>query len=113
MKSRWVPDPMDGALLIALVTVVLSVTYAYVTIEQFFYYWDYAAHQDLAATTASAFRESWGAGCQAVGRSLDEDYNALAAQFSQKEMVDITLAICAINSWNRLSVGFRKMPPTE
>jgi hypothetical protein len=70
---------LDGALLIALVTVVLSVTYAYVTIERFFYYWDYAAHQDLAATTAAAFRESWGAGWRAVGRSLGEDYNALFA----------------------------------
>ena len=38
----------------------------------------------------------------------DADYQALAAQFSEAEMVNITLAICTINSWNRLSVGFRK-----
>lgn len=40
----------------------------------------------------------------------DEDYSALAAYFSEKEMMDITLAICTINSWNRLAVGFRLMP---
>ena len=38
----------------------------------------------------------------------DEDYNAMADQFSEKEMLDITLAICTINSWNRLAIGFRK-----
>jgi hypothetical protein len=79
MKSRWVPDPLDGVLLIALVAVVLSVTYAYVSTERFFYYWDFAVHQDLAWTTAAAFRESWGAGWREVRRSLAEDYNALFA----------------------------------
>jgi AhpD family alkylhydroperoxidase len=40
----------------------------------------------------------------------DEDYNNLSAHFSEREMVNLTLAINAINSWNRLSIGFRKMP---
>jgi AhpD family alkylhydroperoxidase len=40
----------------------------------------------------------------------DADYDMAAAQFSDKEMVDLTLAINAINSWNRFAVGFRKMP---
>jgi AhpD family alkylhydroperoxidase len=40
----------------------------------------------------------------------DEDYEQLAAQFSPKEMSDLTLAIVAINGWNRFAVGFRKMP---
>jgi AhpD family alkylhydroperoxidase len=40
----------------------------------------------------------------------DVDYEGLAALFSAKEMVDISLAICTINSWNRLAVGFRKHP---
>lgn len=40
----------------------------------------------------------------------DEDYNNLSAHFSEREMVDLTLAINTINSWNRLSIGFRKMP---
>jgi AhpD family alkylhydroperoxidase len=40
----------------------------------------------------------------------DVDYEGLAALFSPKEMVDISLAICTINCWNRLAVGFRKHP---
>lgn len=40
----------------------------------------------------------------------DSDYESLAAIFSAKEMVDISLAICTINAWNRLGVGFRKQP---
>ncbi|MCE6977074.1 carboxymuconolactone decarboxylase family protein [Pseudomonas frederiksbergensis] len=40
----------------------------------------------------------------------DEDYALLSAEFSPKEMVDLTVAITTINSWNRLAVGFRKMP---
>lgn len=40
----------------------------------------------------------------------DADYEMAAAQFSEKELVNLTLAINAINCWNRLSVGFRKMP---
>jgi AhpD family alkylhydroperoxidase len=40
----------------------------------------------------------------------DEDYAQLAAEFSERERVDLTLAINTINSWNRLAVGFRKIP---
>ena len=40
----------------------------------------------------------------------DEDYAQLAEQFSERERVDLTLAISTINSWNRLAVGFRKRP---
>jgi AhpD family alkylhydroperoxidase len=40
----------------------------------------------------------------------DEDYEAMRAQFSDKEIVDLALAISTINAWNRLSIGFRKMP---
>jgi len=40
----------------------------------------------------------------------DADYALLSQHFNPKEMVDLTLAINAINSWNRLAVGFRKMP---
>ena len=45
-----------------------------------------------------------------VTHAPDVDYEALAALFSPKEMVDISLAICTINAWNRLAVGFRKQP---
>ncbi len=37
----------------------------------------------------------------------DEVYAEARAQFDEKELVDLTLAIVAINGWNRLAVGFR------
>ncbi|WP_236169387.1 carboxymuconolactone decarboxylase family protein [Pseudomonas atacamensis] len=40
----------------------------------------------------------------------DEDYEVVAAQFSPMELVDLTVAINTINGWNRLAVGFRKLP---
>jgi AhpD family alkylhydroperoxidase len=42
--------------------------------------------------------------------ALDADYAALREQFSEREMVDLSLAIAAINSWNRLAVGFGAQP---
>lgn len=43
-------------------------------------------------------------------RAPDADYALLEQHFSAKEMVDLSLAIATINAWNRLAVGFRKMP---
>ncbi|RAI00012.1 alkylhydroperoxidase [Acuticoccus sediminis] len=40
----------------------------------------------------------------------DDVYARLAAAFSEKECVDITTAIVAINGWNRFAVGFRAVP---
>jgi AhpD family alkylhydroperoxidase len=40
----------------------------------------------------------------------DEDFEAVREEFSEEEMVKLTLAIVAINSWNRFSVGFA-VPP--
>ncbi|MBV4551066.1 carboxymuconolactone decarboxylase family protein [Pseudomonas sp. SWRI102] len=40
----------------------------------------------------------------------DADYALLSEHFTPKEMVDLSVAINAINGWNRLAVGFRKMP---
>ena len=37
----------------------------------------------------------------------DAVYDAARAQFSEKELVDLTLAVVAINGWNRLSIAFR------
>lgn len=39
----------------------------------------------------------------------DELYNAVRERFSEKELVDLTLAIVAINGWNRIAMSFR--PP--
>jgi AhpD family alkylhydroperoxidase len=41
---------------------------------------------------------------------LEREYAALKEQFKDKEMVDLSLAIAAINSWNRLAVGFGMQP---
>jgi len=43
-------------------------------------------------------------------RALDGDFTALREHFSEREMVDLSLAISAINSWNRLAVGFGAQP---
>ena len=38
----------------------------------------------------------------------DDVYDEMARQFSPEEQVALTLAIIAINGWNRLAVGFRQ-----
>lgn len=48
----------------------------------------------------------------AVNHVPDDIYDAVHEQFSDKEMVDLTFAVIAINSWNRLAVSFRTMPGT-
>ncbi|HKI58953.1 MAG TPA: carboxymuconolactone decarboxylase family protein [Trueperaceae bacterium] len=40
----------------------------------------------------------------------DEVYAEVSARFSPEELVTLTLAIVAINGWNRLEVGFRGEP---
>jgi len=42
----------------------------------------------------------------------DEVFEAARQQFGDKELVDLTLAVAAINSWNRLAISFRKVPGT-
>jgi len=37
----------------------------------------------------------------------DDLYGRAREQFNEKELVDLTLAIIAINSWNRLAISFR------
>jgi AhpD family alkylhydroperoxidase len=40
----------------------------------------------------------------------DEVFEQARQHFTEKELADLTLAIVAINGWNRLSVAFRKVP---
>lgn len=40
----------------------------------------------------------------------DALYDSIRQHFSEKELVDLTLAIIAINGWNRLAVSFRAIP---
>ncbi|MDV3310023.1 MAG: carboxymuconolactone decarboxylase family protein [Cyclobacteriaceae bacterium] len=42
----------------------------------------------------------------------DDLYETVSKQFSEKEMVDLTMAIIAINGWNRLAISFRTVPGT-
>ncbi len=42
----------------------------------------------------------------------DDVYQEAHAQFSDRELADLTLAIVAINGWNRLAIGFRAEPGT-
>jgi len=40
----------------------------------------------------------------------DEVYESVRAQFSEKELSDLSFAVMAINGWNRLNVGFQTAP---
>ena len=41
----------------------------------------------------------------------DRDYEAMRAQFSEPEAVNLTVLIGAINAWNRVAIGFRAVHP--
>jgi AhpD family alkylhydroperoxidase len=41
----------------------------------------------------------------------DEVYDTARQQFNAAELAHLTLAVIAINGWNRLNVAFRKAPP--
>ncbi len=46
----------------------------------------------------------------AEGHVPDEVYEQARTQFSEEELVNLTLAIVTINGWNRLSIAFRSVP---
>ncbi len=39
-------------------------------------------------------------------------YEHVRKHFSEVELVNLTMAIVTINSWNRLALGFRTVPGT-
>ncbi len=43
----------------------------------------------------------------------DADYEAIKAEYSEAEQVQLTLMIGAINAWNRLAIGMRAEHPVE
>jgi AhpD family alkylhydroperoxidase len=47
----------------------------------------------------------------AFERVPDPLYEEARSQFSEQELVDLTIAVIAINGWNRIAVSFR-LPPT-
>lgn len=40
----------------------------------------------------------------------DDAYNLARKQFDEKELIDLTMVVVAINGWNRLAVAFRAVP---
>jgi AhpD family alkylhydroperoxidase len=47
-----------------------------------------------------------------IGHVDDEVYEEARRQFSEKELADLTLAVAAINAWNRLAISARTEPGT-
>jgi AhpD family alkylhydroperoxidase len=43
----------------------------------------------------------------------DDVYNEVRAHFSEAETVNLTMLIGSINTWNRLSIAFRAIPPVK
>ncbi len=48
----------------------------------------------------------------ADGHVPDEVFERIRKHFTDKELVDLTLAVVAINGWNRLAISFRAVPGT-
>jgi alkylhydroperoxidase family enzyme len=44
------------------------------------------------------------------GHAPDTLYEEVQKRFTEEELVNLTLAIVAINGWNRLAIGFRAVP---
>ena len=43
----------------------------------------------------------------------DDVYGEARRHFSEKELVDLTAAVIAINTWNRAAIAFRATPPLK
>ena len=43
----------------------------------------------------------------------DDVYAEVRKQFSEKEIVDLTAAVAAINTWNRIAISLRAVPQVE
>jgi AhpD family alkylhydroperoxidase len=46
----------------------------------------------------------------ADGHVPDSVYEAVRPHFSEKELVDLTWAVAAINAWNRVAIALRSVP---
>jgi AhpD family alkylhydroperoxidase len=47
------------------------------------------------------------------GHAPDHVYEEVRSQFSEEEMVELTLQITTINAWNRIAIGFRSVHPHD
>jgi AhpD family alkylhydroperoxidase len=53
---------------------------------------------------------AWTEALTRIGDVSDELYEQVRKVFSEKELTDLSLAIIAINGWNRLAIPFRSTP---
>jgi AhpD family alkylhydroperoxidase len=67
--------------------------------------WREAPYYDARERAALAWTEA--VTCVAEGHVPDDVFEEARKRFSDEELVDLTLAITAINSWNRLMISFR------
>jgi len=44
------------------------------------------------------------------GHVPDEVFEEARAHFSEQELIDLTMAVISINSWNRINIAFRTAP---
>jgi len=70
--------------------------------------WHESPFFDVREKAALAWAESLTLVAQT--RAPDSDFSALKVHFSDQEIVDLTLTISIMNTWNRISIGFRNMP---
>lgn len=47
------------------------------------------------------------------GHAPDDVYETARRQFSEKELVDLTVAAVTINAWNRVAIAFRATPQVK
>jgi AhpD family alkylhydroperoxidase len=56
---------------------------------------------------------AWTEAVTRIGEGIpDELFEATRQHFSEQEIADLTWAVIAINSWNRLAISFRAVPGT-
>ena len=54
---------------------------------------------------------AWTEAVTSIGGGVPDDlYAEVRQQFSEKELVDLTWAVAAINAWNRIAISFRSVP---
>src|SRR4051794_37064033 len=54
---------------------------------------------------------AWAEAVTQIGGGVSDDlYEEARRQFSEKELVDLTWAVAAINAWNRVAISFRSVP---
>ncbi|HTO54351.1 MAG TPA: carboxymuconolactone decarboxylase family protein [Myxococcota bacterium] len=70
--------------------------------------WREAPYYSARERAALAWTESLT--CVEETHVPDADWDEVRKQFSAEEILDLTLAVVLINSWNRIAIGFR-MPP--